>query len=162
MSHHRHCLALSHHVCHRLIMTALYCSMSPPQTSPMAISIRAMDFKGIQAVQGFETDPFSRSRTLWTLSKLGAVPFPLQNRAIFDGEKKAREDAERRGGRGVASQGGKKEKRMRANRSGKEGYFMVGLGNQGSRGVAQMVSPTNCNAMRHLRHLPQGLLSSLG
>ena len=45
------------------------------------------------------------------LSKLCVVPFPLQNKALFEGE-----GAEKRGGRGVASRG-KKEKRTRENRS---------------------------------------------
>ena len=50
------------------------------------------------------------------LSKLRAVPFALQNRALFEG-RKVRNSAEKMGGRGVASKGGKKEKRMRENRS---------------------------------------------
>ena len=50
------------------------------------------------------------------LSKLRAVPFALQKRALFEGEK--RKGAERRRGRGVANEGGRKEKRTRENRSG--------------------------------------------
>ena len=50
------------------------------------------------------------------ISKLWSVPFSLQNRALFEG-KKGRKGAEKRGGRGVASKGGKKEKRTRENRS---------------------------------------------
>ena len=50
------------------------------------------------------------------LAKLRAVPFALQNRALF-GAEKGRKGAEKRGGRGVASKGGKKEKRTRENRS---------------------------------------------
>ena len=42
--------------------------------------------------------------------KISAVPFALQNRALFDGENR-RKDARKRGGRGVASRGGKKEKK---------------------------------------------------
>ena len=50
------------------------------------------------------------------LSKLRAVPFALQTRALFEAEN-GRKGAEKRGGRGVASKGGKKEKRTRENRS---------------------------------------------
>ena len=46
------------------------------------------------------------------LSKLCAVPFALQNRALFEGEKRAKMCREK-GGRGVASKGSKKEKRTR-------------------------------------------------
>ena len=44
------------------------------------------------------------------LSKLCAVPFALQNRALLEGEKWL-EGASKRGGRGVASKGGQKGKR---------------------------------------------------
>ena len=47
------------------------------------------------------------------LSKMRAVPFALQNRALFEGEKRAKKCPEK----GVASRGGKKEKRMREERS---------------------------------------------
>ena len=43
------------------------------------------------------------------LSKICAVPFALQNRALFEGENRAK-GVQKRGGRGVASRGGKKEK----------------------------------------------------
>ena len=53
------------------------------------------------------------------LPKLCAVPLALQNRAFFEGREGAK-GAEKRGGTRVASKGGKKEKRTRANRSAKE------------------------------------------
>ena len=43
------------------------------------------------------------------LSKLCAVPFALQNRALFKGDKRAK-CAEKKGGKGVASKVGKKKK----------------------------------------------------
>ena len=59
----------------------------------------------------FPSRTLERSIPELPLSKLCAVPFALQNRALFEGEKMARKCAEKRGGRGVASKGGKKEKR---------------------------------------------------
>ena len=50
------------------------------------------------------------------LSKLCAVSLALQNRAFFEGEK-GEKGAEKRGGRGVTSKGGKKEKRTHENTS---------------------------------------------
>ena len=52
------------------------------------------------------------------LAKLCTVPFALQNRALFEAEKNGENVPRKRGGRGVASKWGKKEKRMRENRSG--------------------------------------------
>ena len=49
-------------------------------------------------------------------SKLCAVPLPLQNRALSR-EKEGQKGAKKRGGRGAASQRGKKEKRTREKRS---------------------------------------------
>ena len=42
------------------------------------------------------------------LSKLCVVPFALQNRALFEGGKRAKRFPEKGGGRGVASKGGQK------------------------------------------------------
>ena len=50
------------------------------------------------------------------LSKLCAVSLALENRAFVEGEK-GEKGAEKRGGRGVTSKGGKKEKRTHENRS---------------------------------------------
>ena len=59
-----------------------------------------------------------------TLSKLCTVQFVLQNRALFEGEKRAK-GAEKRVGRGVASKGGKKEKSQK----GKSAINLSNLGN---------------------------------
>ena len=50
------------------------------------------------------------------LSKIFAVPFALQNRALIEGENRAKTCPEK-GGKRVASRGGKKEKRTRENSS---------------------------------------------
>ena len=55
------------------------------------------------------------------LSKLCSVPFSLQNRALFEGGKRAKRCREK-GRKRVASKGGKKEKRTRENRSEGGGF----------------------------------------
>ena len=57
-----------------------------------------------------------------SLSKLCAIPFALQNRALFEREKRAKKCREKREGRGVARKGGKKETRTRENRSVEDGF----------------------------------------
>ena len=58
-----------------------------------------------------------RSTLKLPLSKLCAVLFALQNRALFEGKRRAKWCREK-GKKGAASKGGKKEKRTRENRSG--------------------------------------------
>ena len=57
-----------------------------------------------------------RSTLKLPLPKLCPVPFGLQNRALLEGEER-RKGTEKRGGRGVASKGGKKEKMTLENRT---------------------------------------------
>ena len=57
-----------------------------------------------------------RSILMLPLSKLCAVPFALQNRALFEREKKAKRCQEK--GKMVAGKGGKKEKKTCQSRSG--------------------------------------------
>ena len=60
-----------------------------------------------------------RSILKLVLSKVCVVPFAIQNGALFEGRTR-RKGAQKRRGRGVASKGGKKEKRTHENRSGIE------------------------------------------
>ena len=80
---------------------------------------------------GSDSDPFSRrlregisfpnfverSILKLPLSKICAVPFALQNRALFNGEPRAKRCPEKGRKRGGQEEGAKKEKRTRENRS---------------------------------------------
>ena len=59
------------------------------------------------------------------LSKLCSVPFSLQNKALFEGKKRAKRCREKGRRRGFANRKGKKEKRTRENRSVYQSYAQI-------------------------------------
>ena len=90
------------------------------QTQELNNDIAKADLSSRRFREGIPFPNFvERSIPELPLSKLCTVPFALQNRALFEGEK-WRKCAEKRGGRGVATKRGKKEKRTRENSSERE------------------------------------------
>ena len=81
------------------------------------------------------------------LSKLCAVPFALQNRALFKGEKGGQRCLEK-GGKGVPSKEGKKEKRTRENGRSNGDLKKVILERERECGVlALLLRQTECSVV---------------